>query len=284
MHRSTKSTMKKLADRSISSSSLEESESDSKKAKARASCSKKTRGRKKKKVKAISDSSSESGAEEKKIVVKKGSAAVDQEFPEASSYHVYESEDKVYNASMMLSDMRKNNNKFYIVQLLESDGGATNYVLWTRWGRVGFTGQSRLIKYSNSDQGMREYEKKYSAKKKTGYKDVEITYDEDTKEDIKEEAKETADATKKKESKLDKRVQDLIKLIFNMNMMKRQMIEIGYDAKKLPLGKLSKETIKKGYEILEKIANELNYFADKEILLDLSSEFFTTIPHDFGFK
>ena len=90
---------------------------------------------------------------------------------------------------------------------------------------------------------------------------------------------------KVKESKLDKRVQDLIKLIFNMKMMQQQMTEIGYDAKKLPLGKLSKETIRKGYETLKKIADQLEKStADTDSLLDLSSEFYSTIPHDFGFK
>lgn len=38
-------------------------------------------------------------------------------------------------------------------------------------------------------------------------------------------------------------MQNLVKLICDLNMMKQQMVEIGYDAKKLPLGKLSKKTI-----------------------------------------
>ena len=69
-----------------------------------------------------------------------------------------------------------------------------------------------------------------------------------------------------------------------MKMMQQQMMEIGYDAKKLPLGKLSKETIKKGYEILKKIADQLDKTHSEGALLDLCSEFYTTIPHDFGFK
>jgi len=35
-----------------------------------------------------------------------------------------------------------------------------------------------------------------------------------------------------------------------MKMMNNQMKEIGYDAKKMPLGKLSKSSIEKGYEAL----------------------------------
>jgi poly [ADP-ribose] polymerase 2/3/4 len=38
-----------------------------------------------------------------------------------------------------------------------------------------------------------------------------------------------------------------------MKMMANQMKEIGYDAKKMPLGKLAKSSISKGYEILKSL-------------------------------
>jgi poly [ADP-ribose] polymerase len=50
-----------------------------------------------------------------------------------------------------------------------------------------------------------------------------------------------------KKSKLQTETKELIKLIFDLKMMNNQMKEIGYDAKKMPLGKLSSECIKKGY-------------------------------------
>jgi poly [ADP-ribose] polymerase 2/3/4 len=68
-----------------------------------------------------------------------------------------------------------------------------------------------------------------------------------------------------------------------MQMMKEQMIEIGYDAGKMPLGKLSKDTIKRGYGVLKKLSDVITG-KKKGDLYDLSSEFFTIIPHDFGFK
>jgi poly [ADP-ribose] polymerase 2/3/4 len=39
--------------------------------------------------------------------------------------------------------------------------------------------------------------------------------------------------------------------MFDMKMMTNQMKEIGYDAKKMPLGKLAKSSILKGYEALK---------------------------------
>ncbi len=68
-------------------------------------------------------------------------------------------------------------------------------------------------------------------------------------------------------------------------MMNNQMKEIGYDAKKMPLGKLSKSNIEKGYKILSDIAECLNNpKPQKDKLEKLSSDFYSYIPHDFGFK
>ncbi|KAF3519810.1 hypothetical protein DY000_02059946 [Brassica cretica] len=48
-------------------------------------------------------------------------------------------------------------------------------------------------------------------------------------------------------------------------MMVKQMAEIGYDANKLPLGKLSKSTILKGYEVLKSISKVIEEQQDKII-------------------
>ena len=55
------------------------------------------------------------------------------------------------------------------------------------------------------------------------------------------------------------------------------------DTKKMPLGKLSKAQIAKGFEILEEIEAALKSgTASGKVLSDLSSRFYTAIPHDFG--
>jgi poly [ADP-ribose] polymerase len=74
-----------------------------------------------------------------------------------------------------------------------------------------------------------------------------------------------------------------MELIYNINIMNQQMKEIGYDSNKMPLGKLGKETLKEGYEILKEIEAVLDG-KKKGNLYDLSSKFYTKIPHDFGFK
>ena len=85
-------------------------------------------------------------------------------------------------------------------------------------------------------------------------------------------------------SKLPKRIQNLMKFIFDMNLIEKNMIKVGYDPKKLPLGKLSKDTIYKGFSTLKDIEKELQNKNSREKLSQLSSEFFRFIPHDFKYE
>ena len=65
--------------------------------------------------------------------------------------------------------------------------------------------------------------------------------------------------------------------------MEDSVVKIGYDVKKMPLGELSKETVLKGYRILRSIEDVLAKRAT-ESLEDLSGQFYTNIPHNFGMK
>lgn len=64
-------------------------------------------------------------------------------------------------------------------------------------------------------------------------------------------------------------------------MFKDALKKYDIDVKKMPLGKLSKSQIAKGFEILE----ELEAVMEKKqsgSCADISSKFYTAIPHDFG--
>ena len=69
-----------------------------------------------------------------------------------------------------------------------------------------------------------------------------------------------------------------------MKMMNNQMKEIGYDAKKMPLGKLAKSSIMRGYESLKSLMEEIKGRKNRDVIARLSSDFFSYIPHDFGFS
>ncbi|XP_066166174.1 poly [ADP-ribose] polymerase 2-B isoform X2 [Oryza sativa Japonica Group] len=102
----------------------------------------------------------------------------------------------------------------------------------------------------------------------------------------KETNKKTSSITNQlEETKLETRTASFISLICDISMMKQQMVEIGYNADKLPLGKLSKSTILKGYDVLKRISNVISGAdTDRTQLEQLTGEFYSVIPHDFGFK
>jgi poly [ADP-ribose] polymerase len=82
---------------------------------------------------------------------------------------------------------------------------------------------------------------------------------------------------------LDPRLKRLIELIFDKAQIVNTLKEIGYDSKKMPLGKLSKNTLNQGLAVLRRIESVLDGNS-KEDLTGLSGEFASLIPHDFGFR
>ncbi|KAJ3253177.1 Poly [ADP-ribose] polymerase 2 [Boothiomyces macroporosus] len=229
-------------------------------------------------------------------VIKKGSAIVDHLCPGGYQMHVYEDNANVYDVMLNQTDIKNNNNKFYVLQLLQNDTSGAVYV-WTRWGRVGVDGQNKLELCPSLPSAIATFQKKFHDKTKNHWDNranfvkypgkyflIERDFEEEVEPDP---AEETVKVEKKiPDSKLEKPVKDLIDLIFNTKMMEQQMMEIGYDAKKMPLGKLSKAHIQKGYNVLTKIGEVLreNSKNKHSKLQDLSSEFYTIIPHSFGFS
>ena len=69
-----------------------------------------------------------------------GSVPVDSQFPRANQCKVVEKDGVIYAATLNQSNVVHNNNKFYILQLLEE--GTSNYIFFCRWGRVGVVGQT----------------------------------------------------------------------------------------------------------------------------------------------
>jgi poly [ADP-ribose] polymerase len=71
----------------------------------------------------------------------KGKIPIDDHFPlNKADYHVLEYMGKVYSATLNQTNVTNNNNKFYIIQVLQNDSNQNCY-FFTRWGRVGVPGQ-----------------------------------------------------------------------------------------------------------------------------------------------
>ncbi|XP_048337151.2 poly [ADP-ribose] polymerase 2 isoform X2 [Ziziphus jujuba] len=177
----------------------------------------------------------------------------------------------------------------------ESDDGG-KYLVYNRWGRVGIKGQDKILGPYQRDGAINEFVQKFYAKTKNtwssrkafishpkSYTWLEMDYGENDKESTVKEKPGSTLGAQPRETKLEPRIAKFISLICNVSMMKQQMMEIGYNADKLPLGKLSKSTISRGYDVLKRIADVIGQ-SDRRALEQLSGEFYTVIPHDFGFK
>ncbi|XP_010456041.1 PREDICTED: poly [ADP-ribose] polymerase 2 isoform X1 [Camelina sativa] len=237
---------------------------------------------------------------EEKIVTatKKGAAVLDQWIPDQikNQYHVLQRGDDVYDAILNQTNVRDNNNKFFVLQVLESDTKKT-YMVYFRWGRVGVKGQSKLDgPYDSWDRAIEIFTNKFCDKTKNYWSDrkefiphpksytwLEMDYGQEENDSPVNDIPSSSSEVKPENSKLDTRVAKFISLICNVSMMAQHMMEIGYNANKLPLGKISKSTISKGYEVLKRISEVIDRF-DRKRLEELSGEFYTVIPHDFGFK
>lgn len=227
----------------------------------------------------------------RQVVLKGGSVPVDEHFPSKSSYSVYSDSVTTWACMLNQSNMAKNNNKFFVIQILKPDIGCS-YVFWTRWGRVGVfnSSQNRMVHCPTPGVAQALFRKKFQDKtgvswdqranlapKPGRYMLIEMDY-----EDTGPAPKKGKLAPHVPASKLDPRVQKFVELICDLSMMKKQMVEIGYDASKMPLGKISSAMITQGYQTLQKIEKELKGAKRLAELQNLSSEFFTVVPHNFG--
>ena len=82
-------------------------------------------------------------------------------------------------------------------------------------------------------------------------------------------------------SKLDVDVQRLLKLICDRQTMKNVVAELGLDMAKVPLGRLTELQIQRGYAAILDIAEALARDAADSELAELSSHFYSIIPHSW---
>uniref|UniRef100_A0A915KKE3 Poly [ADP-ribose] polymerase n=1 Tax=Romanomermis culicivorax TaxID=13658 RepID=A0A915KKE3_ROMCU len=238
-----------------------------------------------------------------KTIVLKGKVPVDPECSaKTDSAHVFcDPTGVTYDCMLNQTNIAQNNNKFYLIQLLEDDN-SKNYSVWLRWGRVGFTGQKNLINcgsnlemakkifcYKFYDKTRNHWQEKDTFEKVAGKYDlIDVNFSVEDNIPIKQGDEDLACENIEAEipSKLDVRVQNLIKLICDLKNMEQTVKEMQYDADKSPLGKLTTSQIKAGYEALSKIERILNKTGQvaSSALAQACSDFYTRIPHCFGMK
>ncbi|XP_051984440.1 poly [ADP-ribose] polymerase 2 isoform X2 [Xyrauchen texanus] len=230
-----------------------------------------------------------------KTVVMKGKAPVDPECKaKIGKAHIYSEGNDVYDIMLNQTNLQFNNNKYYLIQLLQDDN-AKAYSVWMRWGRVGKVGQNSLVSCGgNLAQAKDTFQKKFFDKTKNDwehrahfekvagkYDMVFVDYNTEYKE---EDKAKVSSPPPKKPCQLNSKVQSLLELICDLKAMEECVLEMKYDIKKAPLGKLSAEQIRAGYASLKRIEGCLKRKGSNKELLEACNQFYTRIPHDFGLR
>jgi len=180
--------------------------------------------------------------EEKKSPVSAGGPRPDRSVPGGREAFDIHLE---YCTKLNQTNVGANNNKFYIINLLVKSG---EYFLWTRWGRVGEEGSNALKKCGDEAAAIKAFCKKFRDKTK---------------------------------NKWDER-SNFVKHANKYQLVETEEGEDGADD--VPLGRLTASQIEKGQGVLSRLETALGGPKKKQrgLCIELSSEFFSLIPTNFG--
>lgn len=226
-----------------------------------------------------------------KVTIKvKGGTAVDPDSGLEDVAHVYKKGSDIYSTVLGLTDLQSGTNKYYKLQILESDKGH-RYWVFRSWGRIGTTiGSQKLEAVESMAEAKKIFTTHFAEKSGNLWEDrhnfkkvagkmypMDLSYGDEDNEVT------SLAAASDVESKLPKPVQDLVTLIFDVDSMKKVMLEYELDLQKMPLGKISKRQIQQAYYVLTELQTALRESEPTRAkILDVSNRFYTLIPHDFG--
>ncbi|XP_042883677.1 protein mono-ADP-ribosyltransferase PARP3-like isoform X1 [Penaeus japonicus] len=225
---------------------------------------------------------------QKKPAKRKLDVVLSRTYPKATVY-----ED--YACMLNQTNIGQNNNKFYVIQIVQDK---KNFICYTRWGRVGEEGKWNADSMKSADDAIKSFEKKFKDKTRNDWANREnfeavpkkytlLEMDDDSDEEDDTDAVDSLVPKKELASfkgpcNLHPRTILMIKLIFSDDMFVNQMADMSLDVKKMPLGKISKIQIAKGLEALIDIEDAIKQNKPRSVLMELTSKFFTLIPHNFG--
>ncbi|CAG9783197.1 unnamed protein product [Diatraea saccharalis] len=219
----------------------------------------------------------------------KGGTAVDPDSGLEDVAHVYrDGEGTKYTVVLSKTDVVAQKNSYYKLQVLEHEN-KRKYWLFRSWGRIGTTiGGNKVEECKSCDDAIDRFTSLYMEKTENPWEcrnnfmkvpdryypiDVDYGEDEATKKVMRED----------KSCTLPLPLQKLIQLIFDVESMKKVLLEFELDTEKMPLGKLSKKQIKSGYGVLSKLLKDFqDGRANQNKIVDATNRFFTLIPHNFG--
>lgn len=222
----------------------------------------------------------------------KGRSAVHESSGLQDTGHILEDGKSIYNTTLNMSDLTRGVNSYYILQVIEEDDGSECYV-FRKWGRVGNEkiGGTKLEEMSKTD-AIREFKRLFLEKtgnpweaweQKTNFQkqpgkfyplDIDYGVRQGPKRKVLNEMK----------SSLAPQLLELMNMLFNVETYRAAMMEFEINMSEMPLGKLSKENIQKGFQALTEIQNLLDNIGHQELslreslIVAASNRFFTLIP------
>ncbi|ALC45395.1 Parp, partial [Drosophila busckii] len=217
----------------------------------------------------------------------KNGLAVDPDSGLEDIAHVYAKSKDRYNVVLGLTDIQRNKNSYYKMQLLEADK-KNKFWVFRSWGRIGTTiGGTKIEDFHSVVDAINSFNDVYLEKTGNLFENrgnfvkqagrlypIDVQYEDDSKVN-------RAD-THNIESKLKASIQSLIKLIFDVDSMKKAMMEFHIDMEKMPLGKLSLTQIQSAYKVVNEIYELIQQCSNNTKFIDASNRFYTLIPHCFG--
>ncbi|RDY02952.1 Poly [ADP-ribose] polymerase 1, partial [Mucuna pruriens] len=220
----------------------------------------------------------------------KGHSAVHEASGLQDSGHILEEGKSIYNTTLNMSDLSTGINSYYILQIIQEDKGSDCYV-FRKWGRVGNDkiGGNKVEEMSKSDaicefkrlfyektgNPWEAWEQKTIQKQPGRFFPLDIDYGVN-----KQISKKKTNIT---DSILPHPLIELMKMLFNVETYRAAMMEFEINMSEMPLGKLSKSNIQKGFEALTEIQNlfktsNSDPSVKESLLINASNRFFTVIP------
>ncbi|KAK9945142.1 hypothetical protein M0R45_010672 [Rubus argutus] len=237
------------------------------------------------KVEAVGEASS-------MVTVKvKGRSAVHESSGLQDTGHILEDGKSIYNTTLSMSDLSTGVNSYYILQIIQDDKSSDCHV-FRKWGRVGNDkiGGTKLEEMSKCDaisdfkrlflektgNSWEAWEQKQNFQKQPGrFFPLDIDYG--VNKHVSKNKQNNAP------TKLPPQLAELMKMLFNVETYRAAMMEFEINMSEMPLGKLSKSNIQKGFEALTEIQNLLKSNGrtssiKESLIVDASNRFFTVIP------
>lgn len=215
----------------------------------------------------------------------KAGSVVDPKSSLQNIAHVFRLNGALCTTALTLTDIQGNKNSYYKIQVLESDHVISRkYWLFSSWGRIGTEiGNFKVESYPSSADACHEFEKLFEMQ--TGnvwngnrlYKKIPGKFypiDIDYTDDI---------VFNTTPSTLSLEVEELMKLLFDIETMKRTMeMELRLDMERMPLGKLSMKQLGQATDALVELESAIIAERSKIELIGLTEKFFSLIPFNFG--